>query len=54
VSLLTEKPSDATDTVPKETALALVKPEPEMVTLVPPAIDPSFGLTFVTIGIMGA
>ena len=36
--------------VPKLTAVALVKPVPVIVTLVPPALGPDAGLTPVTVG----
>ena len=35
---------------PKSTAVAPVKPLPEIVTDVPPAVDPVFGLTPETVG----
>src|SRR6478735_564937 len=35
---------------PKSTAVAPVKPVPVIVTLVPPAVGPEFGLTLVTVG----
>ena len=36
--------------VPKSTAVAPVNPEPVIVTVVPPAVGPLFGLTPVTVG----
>jgi hypothetical protein len=36
--------------LPKFTAVAPVKPVPVIVTLVPPAVGPLLGLTFVTVG----
>ena len=36
--------------VPKSTAVAPVKPVPVIVTMVPPAAGPSFGLTAETVG----
>ena len=48
VSLLTVKAVAAR--VPNFTAVAPVKPEPAIVTLVPPAGAPPFGLTAVTVG----
>ena len=41
-------------TVPKSTVAPVPKLVPVMVTLVPPAVDPTFGLTFVTVGAGGA
>ena len=38
---------------PNDTSVALVKPVPLMVTLVPPAVGPVAGLTDVTAGIVG-
>jgi len=37
----------------KYTWVTPVKPEPVMVTCVPPVIFPWFGMTFVTVGIVG-
>jgi hypothetical protein len=39
--------------LPKVTAVAPKKLEPVMVTLVPPAVVPEFGLTPVTVGPLG-
>ena len=41
------------EVAPKETSVALVKPVPVMVTLVPPAVGPVLGLIEVTAGIVG-
>jgi hypothetical protein len=48
VSLLTVKV--VADEPPKLTAEAPAKPVPVIVTLVPPAVEPVFGLTLVTVG----
>ena len=48
VALLTVKPAAAVP--PKLTAVAPVKPVPVIVTDVPPAVVPLFGLTLVTVG----
>jgi hypothetical protein len=37
--------------VPKYTAVAVEKPLPEMVTAVPPDVDPLFGLMALTVGL---
>jgi hypothetical protein len=42
--------NDAAAVPPKLTADAPVKPVPVIVTLVPPAVVPVFGFTFVTVG----
>lgn len=36
--------------VPKMTAVALLKPFPEIVTVIPPIVGPDEGLTLVTVG----
>ena len=41
------------EVAPKETSVALVRPVPVMVTLVPPAVGPVLGLIDVTAGSVG-